>query len=52
MDCNECKYKNRPKDKFPCDKCKEIGYMPQTCDECRYYCNKKGIRPCNKFEWD
>ena len=52
--CKDCQYKNRPRDKFPCDKCKEKGFVPLTCDCCRCYpCNnKKGIRPCKNFEWD
>lgn len=52
--CKKCRYKNRPKKYYPCDKCLQIGYMPLTCDCCRKYpcTNKKGIRPCKKFIWD
>jgi hypothetical protein len=52
MNCSDCKFKERPKDKFPCEKCKEQGYVPLTCYDCRSWCNKKGIRTCSKFEWD
>ena len=52
MDCKICRYKDRRTDVFPCNKCKEKGFMPLTCDDCKWYCDKKGIRPCKKFEWD
>lgn len=55
--CKKCRYKNRNKNVFPCDKClkEKLKEKPITCHDCRYAeiggtC-KKGIRPCNKFEW-
>lgn len=54
--CKKCRYKDRNKNVFPCDKClsENLTQKPVTCDDCRYgwfeHC-KKGIRPCKKFEW-
>lgn len=51
MNCNKCRYKNRPKDKFPCNKCKEQGCRPLTCDDCGITCDKKRIKPCKNFKY-
>jgi hypothetical protein len=53
--CRKCRFAQRPKIHFPCNKCIEDKYVvPITCCECRCYpcTNKKGIRTCKNFEWD
>lgn len=54
--CLSCRYKERNKYVFPCDKClsEKLKERPITCDDCRqgwFETCKKGIRPCKNFKW-
>lgn len=54
--CKTCKYLDRNKYVYPCDRClsNNLPEAPVTCDDCRHsWFNscKKGLRPCKNFEW-
>ena len=57
MKCEQCKYKGRLENTFPCNECDKNKHdVPVTCYDCRFYiigCTKDAndIETCEDFDW-